>query len=239
MPTSRKRKGAKKRATLSSPAVVEERSQWRLKLDVAKLVYLKSDPDFLTMIKIGRVVNAVSYALTEVINYTDDNSVVGKRQYRRSCLVLSGYLHQAITLVLSIKGRYLTHPGFEPLRVLVLDFEHKKTRDYVRKIRNFTAFHLDEGSENELTMKTLSRLKLKNYTLMSGDDKAEVPFYFDLADDIDTEFLINEFSKGRDREATRIDILQSTLNYSYEFLNACTEFEFALGEKIDIRKYLY
>jgi hypothetical protein len=238
MPISRRRKKVKG-AMRSAVALPREEvpKTWNVKLNGAKIILLKNDPDFLTMMKIGRAINAVSFALTEVVNYENDKSVVGRRQYQRSYLVLAGYLHQAVTVLLSIKGRYLLEPSFEELRHLVLDFEYKEARDYIRKIRNFAAFHLDEF--DELTRKTLSTLRPTTYKLLSVDEDAIVPYYFELADTLDLNFLISKLSRDGEQDKTQVEIVQKILDYAYELLNACNGFQLAIGDKINIHEHTY
>ena len=237
MPVSKRRKSAAKKQKMRTPVAPVKTERWAVKLNGSRLAYLKNDPDFLTMIKIGRAMNAVAYAMSDVVLFDGHPSIAGTRQYRRACFVLGGYLHQAIKLVLAVKGRYLTEPGFEPLRLVVLDAEHKKARDYVRKIRNFTAFHLDEYDET--TRQTLSRLKLTTYPLMSGDDQTAGSFYFELSDYIDLAFLVDTFADGRSWEETATDIIGSLRELAYHFLTACHEFLNALGNKIKIGEHVY
>jgi len=236
MPVSKRRKNSKGKRRTITPVVPVKTERWSTKLNGSRLINIRNDPDFLTIIKIGRVMNAVAYGLTDVGSY-NVNTALCIRQYRRALFVLGGYLHQGITLVKAIKGRYLTEPGFEALRLIALDSEHKKARDYVKKIRNFTAFHLDEYDET--TRQTLSRLKPTMYPLMAGDDRTVGSFYFEFSDFIDLTFLVNTFADGRSWEETAHDIIGAIIDLAYEFLTACNEFLDALCSKIKITEHIY
>jgi hypothetical protein len=236
MPVSKRRKNSKGKRRTITPLVPVKTERWNVKLNGSRLLNIRNDPDFLTIIKIGRVMNAVAYGVTDIGSY-NVNTALCTRQYRRALFVLGGYLHQSITLVSAIKGRYLTEPGFEPLRLIALDSEHKKARDYVRKIRNFTAFHSDEYDET--TRQTLSRLKPMTYPFMSGDDDTAGTFYFEFSDYIDLAFLVDTFANGRSFEETSEDILVSIMDLAYKFLTACHEFLHALCTKIKITEHVY
>jgi hypothetical protein len=54
--------------------------RWSLKIMPSQLIFLKDDPDFLTMVKFGRAINALSFASTVVASSMKDNSNVGRRQ---------------------------------------------------------------------------------------------------------------------------------------------------------------
>lgn len=236
MPVSKKRKKAVN-GQRRMPAAPVRTERWAANLNGSRLMYLRNDPDFLTMIKIGRVTNAVAYGLTDVLGNDERKSALGRRQFRRGLFVLAGYLHEGIRLVQSIKGRYLTEPEFEPLRALALATEHKKTRDLVRTIRNATAFHLDEFDET--TRQTLARMKPECFPLMSGDDQSLATFYFEFSDYVDWAFLIEKFADGRSREETSDDIVYSTMQFADKFLPACHNFQIALCKKTKIGEHVY
>lgn len=242
MPVSKRRKTGKpvqKRAQWRPPPPLHP-SRWVLKLKATHLAELRNDPDFLTLIKMGRIMNAIGYAATGVLQHgLDQSTFLAQRQYIRGMFVLAGYTHQAVKTVHGIKGRYLTFEGFEPLRVLSLDAEHKKARDYVRKIRNFTAFHLDEFDDHNTTQKTLAGLKLGSYILMAGDDDTVGTYYFDFADYIDWQFLLKTFADGRSHDETAEDIAGTILTFSNALLTAAHTFQHALWEKLDMKEHAY
>ena len=43
--------------------------QWSLKIKPSQLIYLKDDPDFLTMVKFGRGINALSFAVVASVGF--------------------------------------------------------------------------------------------------------------------------------------------------------------------------
>jgi len=237
MAVSKKRKGADRR-TGSTRAKVKQvlvkektkaetdpaKKRWARKLHSSHLMQLRNDPDFLTMIKIGRVMNALNFCITTIVSCKDYENLTQRRQAKRAYFLLGGYVHQAIALVDSIKGKYLGNEAFEPLRFLVLDYKYQNIRKFAKKMRNYTAFHLDEYDET--TRKTLAKLKPTTYTLMCGEDEMLGSHYFAFSDFLDLTFLGNAFWEGQDDvHEIANGAISELCTYSSEFLMACNEFQ--------------
>lgn len=66
--------------------VVQSREQqfpdrWDIKVKASQVHYLKSDPDFLLMLKIGRVLNAITFAMAAYASFLNhEDSHLGLRQ---------------------------------------------------------------------------------------------------------------------------------------------------------------
>ena len=74
LPVSKKRKlrgKTVKRQPVQMP-VRDTSKQWSLKIKPSQLIYLKDDPDFLTMVKFGRAINDLSFASTVVASSMQD-----------------------------------------------------------------------------------------------------------------------------------------------------------------------
>lgn len=181
--------------------------------------------------------NAVLYAMQDVVDNIEPKTITGTRQYRRGCFVLAGYLHQGIALVSAIKGRYLTFPEFQDLRAVALDAETRRVRGYVKKVRNYAAFHLDEYDET--TRRTLSQLKPTMYILTSGDDPSIGALYYDLADEVDITFLLRECSTGGPELKTPADLFEAIFGLAKVFLESCQDFNVALAAKIKLNEHIY
>ncbi len=227
---------AKKQAEL---AVDPRTKRWARKLHSSRLMYLRNDPDFVAMIKIGRVMNALGYCITNMVTFRDwQTNRTHERQQRRTWVMLGGFLHEAIEVVNSIKGRYLGNADFEPLRALVLDYEHEKTRKKAKKVRNWMAFHLD--GNDETTRATISKLKPETFTLWCGENQQNGSYYFELADILDLTYL-GEVFPAEDDGYTPMDSGEKVLidlnDYALAFLTACHTFELMLWEKI--REHTY
>ncbi|MBA2379578.1 MAG: hypothetical protein H0V76_08390 [Blastocatellia bacterium] len=156
--------------------------------------------------------------------------------YQRSFYALAGYTYQGMLVMKALQGRYLGVPEFEALRVLIHDKKYRQHREYLKAIRNFAAFHLDEY--DVMTRSTLSQLKAAHYDLLSADSDTLISYYFQFADTIDMEFLYLKFGNGRSWEDTLADISSSVLQFSSELVNGCFEFMFYLTVKSELHKYI-
>ena len=216
MPVSKKRTA--KKHVVRKPVVKDNAGKLSVKINGSRLAGLKRDPDFRTIIKIGSVMNAVMCAVETVGRTYKQTTVLEKRQYRRGCFELAGYLHEGIKLANSIKGRYLTYPEFQDLRAVALDAECRRARDYVRKVRNHAAFHFDE--DDARTGVTLGKLKPTMYILSSVDRSIPGAWYFDFADYLDLTLLVDEFGEGEGREETIENIFSKVNGLAKLFLEA-------------------
>ena len=66
---------------------------------------------------------------------------------------------------------------------------------HLARFRGGTSFHFD--SDDKSTKAALKKLRLPRYDLMSGDSDKILDFYFDFADTIDVNYLIDKFKDGR------------------------------------------
>lgn len=237
MPTSKKRKGAKKRTVRRVMPAQNLGEKWNWKLHASRLVNVCSDPDFLNIVKIGRVMNAVDFGVTSIAIGMKQENMTTTRHYRRGNFVLAGYLHEGIALVDLIKGRYLAEPEFDLLRRIALDSEFRDVRSYVKAIRNVTAFHLDDIDKTTKTV--MADLPPTTYTIMAGDDLTAGGFYFELADCIDMTYLFEIFKRGREFEETAADIIHSVRHLAEKFLKGCHVFLAFLCRKVKLVDHTY
>src|SRR4029079_15456267 len=153
--------------------------------------FLKNDDDFLALVKVGRLINTIAFGLQNIVDYGDLKSPVERRQYYRAFFISGGYLHEGIQLAASLRQKYRTEEFFQPLMSLAYDDQYSVQRKILQRIRDSVAFHLDHHDKSTKT--ALSKLKLSKYDLMSGETDTFSDFYFDFADTVDLNFLIDEF----------------------------------------------
>lgn len=226
----------KKQAVVTGPDLSKS---WNLKIKPSQMIYLKNDPDFLMMVKMGRILNAVLYALTSIASFSKYSTHISRRQYRRGLFVLAGYLHESINIIKNVDERHITMESFVPLRKIAHNVEYKKARDYLREIRNAAAFHLADSGGFENTREAISGLKLSSYELMGGDDEDFATYYFELSDTLDISRICKKFQDDRDEEVVAEEIRQTITDIAWEFINAGTHFQVALARKMDLGEYVY
>jgi hypothetical protein len=224
MPKSKKRtiSKQKRRRRVVNPLHAPKTPIWKTQLNGSRLQFLKKDPDFLAMIKMGRVVNTTLFAIQCMIEHMAESTPMETRQSRRAFFVLGGYLHEGLALSKSLQGRYLGLPEYEQLRRLVHDRKHHKAREYIKAVRNFAAFHLDQYDTT--TRQTLTEMQLAWYDLMSGDAENKLNIYFEFSDIVDMEFLVRKFENGQTRQEAAKDIHTTVMNFAEEFTLASNSF---------------
>lgn len=195
---------------------------------------LRNDKDFLAMIKVGRAVNAVISSIQFISDYKDDDSPKGKRQYNRAIFTTCGYLYEGLLLIDSLRLRYIQEPFFDKLNILISD-KYKKHRKAVQEIRQI-AFHLD--SDDKSTKVTLGNLKLSCYEFISSDSDKMIDFYFNMADTIDFNYLIDKFKEDQTETEIFKELLQLVTELMELFGVAGHEFILGLSEKMNFIEYI-
>ena len=240
MAVSKKRKRAGKRVVRQPVVTTPDLSKsWNLKIKPSQMHYLKSDPDFLMMVKMGRILNAVLYALTSIAPFMKYPTQIARRQYRRGLFVLAGYLHESINIIRNVEDRHVTMESFVPLRKIAHDPEYKKAREYLREIRNVAGFHLADSGGFENTKLAISELKLSSYELMGGDDEEFTTYYFEFSDTLDVSLISRKFKDERDPHVVAEEIHQTITAVAWKLITAATHFQMSLARKMDLGEYVY
>jgi hypothetical protein len=240
MPVSKKRKRAgkvvKKERVYIPP---DPKKSWNLKIKPSQMIYLKNDPDFLMMVKMGRILNAVLYAVTSIAPFTVTPTHIARRQYRRGLMVLAGYLHESINIIRTVDERHISMESFIPLRKIAHNPEYKRVREYLREIRNVAGFHLADSAGYENTKEAIAKLDLSAYELMGGDDDDFSTFYFEFSDSLDIGIISRRFEDERGLDFAAEDIHKTVTKVAWEFIQAATHFQVALARKMDLGEYVY
>lgn len=223
--SSRKKSRVIQNASFSSPKP-------RIRIPRHKFHGLKNDKNFLTIVKIGRLLNAISFGAQSYLDYAGDKSSIGRRQFFRATLITGGYLYEGLLLVDSLKNEYRLKEYFKNLLALANDSKSRKILQSMRHI----AFHLD--SDDKSSRDILPKLDLARYDLMSGDTGKVGDFYFDFADTIDINYLTKP-SKRDSEQVITIETIASTLgNITEQFLKAGHEFLVSLAQEFKLYEYV-
>ena len=240
MPVSKKRKRAGKKVVRQAVVTTPDLSKsWNLKIKPSQMIYLKNDPDFLMMVKMGRMLNAVLYAITSIAPFIASPTHLARRQYRRGLMVLAGYLHESIIIIRNVEDRHITMESFVPLREIAFGLEYRQAREYLREVRNVAAFHLADSAGIENTKLAISELKLSSYELTGADDEDFSTSYFELSDTLDIAVISRKFKDDRDPHVVAEEIHQTITKVAWEFIKAATDFQMALARKMELGEYVY
>jgi hypothetical protein len=192
-------------------------------------MFMRDDPDLYALVKIGRALNELTCELVNVETNKEQRTVNETRQYRHAGKALGGYVHETIQLVDRMKGRYLGIPAFEPLRVLVVEAEHRPFRYFVSTLRNCIAFHLDQ--QDEVTVETVSNLKPDNYTMMCGEGGSNVDYYFEFSEYIDLAFLSAKNPLEKSLKETADALVEYIATHALDLIIAAHTFQNYLWDK--------
>lgn len=240
MPTSKKRKRAGKVVKRQEVKTTPDFSKsWSLKIKPSQMIYLREDPDFLMMVKMGRMLNAILYALTSVVHFSSNSGYFARRQYRRGLMVLAGYLHESINILRHVEDRHISMESFIPLRNIAHGIEYKNAREYLREVRNVSAFHLADSGGIENTKEAIASLELTSHLLMGADDEDFTTYYFEFSDILDIEIISKKFADDRDLDVVVEDIHKTIFDVADKFIVAASHFQLALARKMDIHEYVY
>lgn len=235
MPVSKHRKITTVKRRKSPTVDQPEGTINRIRIRRHRFHELRDNSDFLALIKVGRVVNAVMFGFQCISDYMEDMSPVGRRQYNRAIFLTAGYMYEGLALVDSLKLKYVNEVFFERLNNLTGD-TYKRHRKIVQEIRHSVAFHLD--SDDKSTKAALKNLKLPRYDLMSGNSSRMMDFYFDFADTIDLNYLIDKLKDDRPETEVLGEIFTCFTDILKEFGGAGHEFLTGLGEKMNFTEYV-
>ena len=130
---------------------------------------LRNTPEFLALVKAGRALNSITFAMRILEESKAGRSHIEQRQARKAITILAGFLHEGRLLVKNLhtefNGKsYIT--GF----TLLLGPKFKTERELLRAIRNSVSFHLDH--EDKSTKEVLDTIE----SLGDNDDDS-IEFY--------------------------------------------------------------
>lgn len=208
---------------------------------------LRGNAEFLALLKAGRALNSITFAMRLLLDGATGSSHLEQRQARKAITMLVGFCHEGRLLVERLRSEFSSKPyvtGFT--RLLGPEFETE--RKLLREIRNTVSFHLDH--EDRHTREVLAAIE----SLGENDDD-EVEFYesdsgstrdfsFAFADLLDFNFMIikssehfglSGISDPEQREDQAIEKLhESILSFSDVLVKALDEFLDGLTTELGI-----
>ncbi|MEO8649441.1 MAG: hypothetical protein ABI539_09770 [Acidobacteriota bacterium] len=154
---------------------------------------IKSNPDFIAAVRLGRVVNALSFSVNLLIRHLDfkSESPATLRNHVRSLMLVAGYVHEALSVFYSLRLAYQSFDFFSKIDALL--YPTDKSREILLKvIRDGGAFHLD--SDNKITAKTLLALDSDGYDIFTAESDSAFHFYFNFSDVVDLNHFLAQMS---------------------------------------------
>ncbi len=164
-----------------------------VRLTKAKFNELKELPDFATAIRVGRVLNALTFAMQLVIREKEQKTAKGRRNARRAFLIFASYVKESLEVFYSMRSTYSSYEYYDEVQEILYPRD-RRHEDILKLIRDSTGFHLD--SSQKLTTDGLKSLGvLTHYDFLSGDGTTTGDFYLDMADLVDINYFIDQFKQ--------------------------------------------
>ena len=198
---------------------------------------LRSNPQFVALIKAGRALTSVTFAMRLLDESKEGTSHLDQRQARKSITILAGFCHEGRLLVEKLRSEFSGKSyisGFTRLLGSEFDIE----RELLKKIRNTVSFHLDH--EDRTVGEVLNAIES-----LGANDTDEVEFYessreatrdfsFAFGDLLDFNFMIMKsaeqfglsgISDKEQREDQSIEkLIKSISTFSNVLVKALDEF---------------
>lgn len=175
----------------------------KLSISSLKLETLRHDSNFIELVRIGRVLNA----LMHIDDLWNLKPIVGNsaadRFNNRYFKHAAAILYESFITLVNVKGRFTTTHGVGKILSDAISACEEHT-DLLVYLRNAGAFHLD--TTGKLTKNTLRDMKLKQrrYELFQQGRTQQVrDFHFTFADDLDVEALLMHLKTASRKKARR------------------------------------
>ncbi len=149
---------------------------------------LRSDRSFVKLLNLARVVNALYFCFNAILDYTNDVTPAGQRQFYNAFLFSSGALYEGLIVADTLEkhfgdldsyrngfGKLLNNGKTKEMRTTVLE-----------RIRNSCVFHFSEG----VARKTIKTLDLPSYIFATNIGTKRAGTYYNLADETVINFLL-------------------------------------------------
>lgn len=170
----------------------------RMILKKRKFAEVRTNPDFITAVRVGRLLNSVLFVQSLVLFDYDFKKSADRRRWTKVFQLNIGYIHEALEVLGSVESKYATKDFYERARNLINPATpvDKRRKKLLRIIRDTSTFHLDKDAR--MTSSELAAMPAEDYYLFSTDDGTIGHLHFDLADEVDLSHIIETFRDSPD-----------------------------------------
>lgn len=169
---------------------------WDIECTPETFESLKSDERFLSLLTLARFTNAIRFCQEPAISASQSDSPAASRQITNSFLFASSVLYEGFLLVERLRKHFHNLDSFKQgFGTLLRDNKVKKLRkSFLHWMRNKFVFHFD----SDVAKVALENFKLPNYKFASCIGNASGEMYFNLADEMAMNFLLQVEPEGSD-----------------------------------------
>jgi hypothetical protein len=222
--TTRKRRNRRK----NSEPFYKHGQIFRLKTDYFER--LKTNDDFVALVRVQRMHNALVYSLGLFEHDSGVNSPLATRHRLRTSFTSAGFLAEAAHVIDSLRSSYRTEPFYEAF-LQSRSATHVRNWKIVKEIRNHVAFHLDK--HEDITKATLATLKLTHYDFISGDENKALEINFQVPDLVDINYIASRLNDNPDTDTLR-EIFTAIIELNRLLLPAADSFILGISEKLGL-----
>jgi hypothetical protein len=192
--------------------------QWEIYISKEDFEKLRSDPSFLTLLPLARVVNALKFCFQTLIEHSAPDTPSGFRQHINSFLFSCGVLYEGLKIANKLGKRFGEREAFRNgFGKLLKRRETKKLNETVlNSMRNKLVFHFDE----DVAPSVLKTFDLDTYVFATADGSQSGAVYYSLADSVAINFIIGEPGSKEEEERIFREILQSISIVITEYVSA-------------------
>ena len=224
---------AKRRQTKKQKAKIMKAGPWRMVLVGSGIKSFRSSKKLLGIVALCRVVNALRFAHTALVQSTDSSTPTGRRQMFGSLLFSGGLVFEGVVLAKRLsrhfRGSVTWKEGLGKL------LRHKKWMSFVEtnfhNLRNKAVFHIDEG----YIASRLEQLGESTYPLMSGIKTTAGETYYDLGDMVALQALVGDCETQEEWEAKLRDAIVTARDVTLAFLDSAEDL---IAESLSQKDYL-
>ena len=180
-----------------------------------QFVLMKDNPGFLLLLRLSRVINAISFSLITVYELNGKSSPSNRRQLVNSFLFTCGILYEGLEVAKGL-GKYYRHieEFNEGLGKIISNKDIKKLQSKVLyKLRNKIVFHFDE----EVFSDIINDIDHETYIFANGSKSSAKDLYFSLADEIAINYVLSDFPDKENHEEIFIQIITDVTNTALDF----------------------
>ena len=191
---------------------------WQLVCDQETFDRLRGDQAFHRLLDLARHINGLRYAISAAASANGDDTPNGDRQRFGTFYYLGGVLFEAFRLLPQLR------PHFENTQSWKEGFAHfgddnailsrVKQGGDLHRLRNHTSFHFLPM----VSAKSLSKLRLDEYTFTSGFGPQSGFVYHNLADAVGMHYLAGAPSDGTDFGAEAERLAKETRDLALEYV---------------------
>lgn len=224
----RKKYGSRRKRQKSTPLYREGNV---VRIRRSKFNDIRANDDFISMIRIGRVLNALNFTMQLIIENKTIDSAVGRRNHYRTNFNAGGFLYEGLLLVDDLRSKYANDDSFTILRDLPFKTSDRR-RKIVKTIRDNVAFHFDH--KNNTVRPTLENLNTDYFEFYSADGPQLGQFYFNLSDLIDINYILDELNDDKPERETHVEIYQVIDDLTAHFVRGAEAFIIGMSRKLGL-----